>query len=84
MRDLGYGTMYTLSWFEGTEYHEVKAPATCRVYKVDEAGRIIIPKSMNKDKGWAEYDLSQVPAGKYVVEGTTEYWHGVGAIIDVR
>ena len=67
--NLEYGEIYTVSWFEGTQYHETNLAATSKCY-VDTDGKpnffdaYEIPGELTKE-GYAEYDLSEIPAGLY-------------------
>lgn len=72
---LEYGTVCIVSWYEGTEYHELEMPATFKLYRNEKNADIVLPRIMTKE-GYAMYDYSEVPPGKYVVNH--------GGIIDIR
>ena len=68
--DLNEGEQYIVSWYEGTQYKEASLPADSRFY-VPERGRMGDPEyeiegTLTKD-GYAEYDLSAVESGTYMI-----------------
>lgn len=66
VRNLKYGEEYTVFWYSGTQYTEVKMVANC-CYR--ETGEIVkIAGKVTKD-GYATYDLSGVPVGLYTISG---------------
>ena len=70
--DLERGQYYTVSWFEGTTYREIKVPADGRYYTIADGDiwnwDYEIEGKLTKE-GYAEYDLSDVPSGIYLILG---------------
>lgn len=56
---------YTLSWFEGTKRFEKKIVADSRVFYWDYLGDYYEIEGSLTNNGYAEYDVSGVPAGIY-------------------
>lgn len=83
--NLNEGEVYTISWYEGTQYKETTLPADSKYY-VPEKGRLedpdyVIEGALTKD-GYAEYDISGVAPGIYrVINGSD--WVGDG-LIEIR
>lgn len=78
---LTQGEEITLNWYEGTEYKEVKKNATYH-YHIISKERIEIAGTLTKE-GYAEYDLSNVPDGLYILRSEPKddkvmgiYWVG--------
>ena len=60
-------TVCTVSWYEGTQYHEEKLTAFCRTYSVSNELAYEIEGTLTKN-GYAEYDLSSVVSGIYKIQ----------------
>jgi len=61
---------YTLSWYEGTKYNEIKLAAIYRQFDYnykDKSDHLFVSGVLTKN-GYAEYDLSGIPAGLYVIK----------------
>lgn len=58
---------YTLYWYTGTKYNEVKMKAVYPFYEISHENTYEIEGTLTK-KGYAEYDISSIPAGIYGVE----------------
>ena len=62
-----YGEMYTVSWYEGTQYCEVNLVANCGNYTVlDRYNYLTIEGALTKE-GYMEFDISNVAPGLYAV-----------------
>ena len=57
-RDLNYGDNYKFEWFNGTEYHELVYPATCRCYHVEEKEQKIQLPTKKTKNGYLSADMS--------------------------
>ena len=68
---LTQGEEYTVYWYEGTKYHEYKMKADYPYYQVHDKKSddyYEIEGTLTKN-GYAEYDISNIPAGIYQVFG---------------
>ena len=68
--NLNEGEDYIVSWYEGTQYREVTLPADSKYYvlardRLDDP-EYIVSGTLTKD-GYAEYVISGVESGTYVV-----------------
>lgn len=78
-RDLPYGKVYTVSWFEGVTYHEYKLVSNCNYYyspgynysgdNYDEVEMYELPVELHKEN-YASFDFSHIPAGLYEFAGS--------------
>lgn len=74
-RNLEKGSKCIVSWYEGTEYSEISMEANSLCYDFTYDNKIIVEGTLTKN-GYAEYDLSDVPSGKY-------YTGSGGSIIEI-
>lgn len=68
---LTQGEEYTVYWYEGTKYHEYKMKADYPFYQIHDKKSddyYEIEGTLTKN-GYAEYDISNIPAGIYKVSG---------------
>lgn len=63
--NLEYGETYTVSWYQGTDYHELKMDATCRCYQPNKQADYQSFDGTITKNGYATYDLSGVEPGLY-------------------
>ncbi|MBQ7245300.1 MAG: hypothetical protein IJS33_00040 [Firmicutes bacterium] len=64
---LTYGEVYTVSWYEGTQYCEVNLVANCGNYiMLDDYNYLTIEGTLTKE-GYMEFDISNVAPGLYAV-----------------
>ena len=77
---LNEGESYTLGWYKGTKYNETLLVADSKVYALESSEferDYEVEGTLTKD-GYAEYDLSNIPAGTYRI--TSEpgvVWRGI-------
>ena len=67
--NLTQGETYTVSWFEGTTYHEYNVVANSPYYTINwtksyNISTYIIEGELHKE-GYASFDLSGIPSGLY-------------------
>ncbi len=75
------GEELTLNWYEGTEYKETKKKANYRYHIIDQ-DKIVLSGTLTQN-GYAEYDISNVQDGLYVLQSGQKgdeimgiYWIG--------
>lgn len=64
-RNLSYGETYTISWFEGTNYHEIVMVADCSFYVPSGNPLYYDLKGTLSKESYAYYDFSAVQPGIY-------------------
>ncbi len=69
IRDIPYGEVCTVGWFEGVQYNEIRMTANCRYFEIIEEGaRYDLDYTLSKES-YASFDFSDVPAGTYLLTG---------------
>ena len=58
---------YTISWFKGTQYNEIKLKPICSIYQYTEKPSYELEWQLTKN-GYVRYDWSGVASGVYVVD----------------
>ena len=69
---------YTAIWYMGTRSEDNIFDATCRAFTIDDTEYVV--RGSLTDKDYAEYDLSEVPAGTYLVLKNSKGFGGGGLI----
>lgn len=69
---------YTARWYMGTRSEGNIFDATCRAFTIDDEEYVV--RGSLTDKDYAEYDLSEVPAGTYLVLKNSKGFGGGGLI----
>lgn len=69
LRNLEYGSVYTVSWYEGTQYNEMSMVADCSYYAYPETEELVeLQGTLTKD-GYCTFDFSNVKPGFYKTQG---------------
>lgn len=83
MRDLEYNQEYIISWYIGTNYYEKSMVANCSCYDEKELEYIYTTEGDLTKNGYVEYDISQVPSGKYILGTKAAYGYAGHIIIEI-
>ena len=59
-----------VSWYAGTDYHEVNYKAFCKAYELQKDDEIVLEGKLNEE-GYATYNTLKLPKGTYWIKETS-------------
>ncbi len=69
-RDLDYRDGYTVSWFQGTNYHKYIVAADSLFYRLEEERPEYTLDGQLSKESYAYFDFSNIPPGLYLIESS--------------